>query len=46
MQEKKVFFYLRLNLQNFLPECVVIDTAKFHDAGKAGTYCRRYKTAS
>jgi len=32
-------FHLRLNLQSFLPECAVIDTAKFHDAGKARDVC-------
>ena len=31
--------HLRLNLQSFLPECAVIDTARFHDAGKARDVC-------
>lgn len=31
--------HLRLNLQSFLPECAVIDTAKFHDASKARDVC-------
>ncbi len=31
--------HLRLNLQSFLPECAVIDTAKFHDASKAREVC-------
>lgn len=31
--------HLRLNLQSFLPECAIIDTAKFHDASKARDVC-------
>ncbi len=31
--------HLRLNLQSFLPECVIIDTAKFHDDTKARALC-------
>lgn len=31
--------HLRLNLQSFLPQCAVIDTAKFHDASKARDVC-------
>lgn len=31
--------HLRLNLQSFLPECAIIDTARFHDAGKARDVC-------
>lgn len=31
--------HLRLNLQSFLPQCAVIDTAKFHDASKAREVC-------
>jgi IS5 family transposase len=33
--------HLRLNLQSFLPECAIIDTAKFHDASKARDVCAR-----
>lgn len=33
--------HLRLNLQSFLPECAIIDTAKFHDGAKAKTLCAR-----
>ena len=35
--------HLRLNLQSFLPECAVIDTAKFHDASKARDVCSGLK---
>lgn len=35
--------HLRLNLQSFLPECAVIDTAKFHDASKARDVCAGLK---
>lgn len=31
--------HLRLNLQSFLPECAVVDTAKFHDSTKARRLC-------
>lgn len=31
--------HLRLNLQSFLPQCAVIDTAKFHDTSKAREVC-------
>lgn len=31
--------HLRLNLQSFLPQCAIIDTAKFHDSRKARTLC-------
>lgn len=31
--------HLRLNLQSFLPQCAIIDTAKFHDSSKARTLC-------
>ena len=31
--------HLRLNLQSFLPACAIIDTARFHDAGKARDVC-------
>jgi hypothetical protein len=27
-------FNLRLNLQSFLPQCAIIDTARFHDSVK------------
>jgi hypothetical protein len=32
--------HLRLNLQSFLPACVIIDTAKFHDSAKAKSLCQ------
>jgi hypothetical protein len=31
--------HLRLNLQSFLPECAIIDTAKFHDSTQAMSLC-------
>ena len=31
--------HLRLNLQTFLPQCAIIDTAKFHDDSKARNLC-------
>jgi IS5 family transposase len=31
--------HLRLNLQSFLPNCVIIDTARFHDTTKARELC-------
>jgi len=31
--------HLRLNLQSFLPQCAIIDTAKFHDRSKARDLC-------
>jgi hypothetical protein len=31
--------HLRLNLQSFLPQCAIIDTAKFHDSRKARSLC-------
>ncbi len=31
--------HLRLNLQSFLPQCAIIDTAKFHDNTKAQALC-------
>lgn len=31
--------HLRLNLQSFLPNCAIIDTAKFHDSRKARSLC-------
>lgn len=31
--------HLRLNLQSFLPQCAIIDTAKFHDSRKARGLC-------
>jgi len=31
--------HLRLNLQSFLPQCAIIDTAKFHDSSKARDLC-------
>jgi len=31
--------HLRLNLQSFLPQCAIIDTAKFHDTTKAKSLC-------
>lgn len=31
--------HLRLNLQTFLPQCAIIDTAKFHDSTKARLLC-------
>lgn len=31
--------HLRLNLQSFLPNCVIIDTARFHDSTKARDLC-------
>jgi hypothetical protein len=31
--------HLRLNLQSFLPQCAIIDTAKFHDSSKARLLC-------
>ena len=36
--------HLRLNLQSFLPECAIIDTAKFHDASKARDVCAGLKS--
>jgi hypothetical protein len=35
--------HLRLNLQSLLPECVIIDTAKFHDSTKAQSLCAGLK---
>jgi hypothetical protein len=35
--------HLRLNLQSFLPACVIIDTAKFHDSSMAKTVCAGLK---
>jgi hypothetical protein len=31
--------HLRLNLQCFLPQCAIIDTARFHDSSKARDLC-------
>lgn len=31
--------HLRLNLQTFLPQCAIIDTARFHDSRKAHALC-------
>ena len=31
--------HMRLDLQNFLPNCIIIDTAKFHDNTKARELC-------
>lgn len=31
--------HLRLNLQSFLPQCAIIDTAKHHDSTKAQALC-------
>ena len=31
--------HLRLNLQTFLPQCAIVDTAKFHDSRKARELC-------
>jgi len=36
--------HLRLNLQTFLPNCVIVDTAKFHDNTKARELCADLKT--
>jgi len=33
--------HLRLNLQSFLPQCAIIDTARFHDNTKARELCAR-----
>ncbi|MBN1670874.1 MAG: IS4 family transposase [Kiritimatiellae bacterium] len=31
--------HLRLNLQSFLPQCAIIDTARFHDNSRARALC-------
>lgn len=36
--------HLRLNLQSFLPECAIIDTARFHDSTKARALCSGLKS--
>lgn len=36
--------HLRLNLQSFLPNCVIVDTARFHDNTKARELCAALKT--
>jgi RNAse (barnase) inhibitor barstar len=36
--------HLRLNMQSFLPVCAIIDTARFHDAGKARDVCAGLQT--
>ena len=36
--------HLRLNLQSFLPSCVLVDTARFHDNTKARQLCADLKS--
>ena len=36
--------HLRLNLQSFLPHCVIVDTARFHDNTKARQLCAALET--
>ncbi len=36
--------HLRLNLQSFLPQCVIIDTAKQHDSTKAKSLCDKLQS--
>jgi hypothetical protein len=36
--------HMRLDLQNFLPNCIIIDTAKFHDNTKARELCAGLKS--
>jgi len=33
--------HLRLNLQNFLPNCVIVDTARHHDVTQASALCAK-----
>ncbi len=36
--------HLRLNLQSFLPQCAIVDTAKHHDSTKARDLCAGLKS--